>query len=205
MWIVTHWMSKESIHLFCIEFIGATLVCKTIQVSSVQLNKISSAYCIMLSLPHAKSLSAPIFPPSAPTLPSPHPPFPLAITRLLSSSMCYVCVFWLTPSLYFIQSPNPLPSDSCQSVPCIHVSVLLFVSLLCSLDSTCKWYHMVFVFLWLAYFISIINLRSILLLQKVRFPSFLWPTSVPLCKCTTAFLPTHPLLGTWAVSRSWRL
>ena len=45
-----------------IEFIGVTLVNKTIQVSSVQLNKLSSAHCTMGSLPKVNSLSISIYP-----------------------------------------------------------------------------------------------------------------------------------------------
>ena len=33
-----------------------------------------------------------------------------------------------------------------------------------------------------------------MLSQKVRFHSFLWPSSIPLCKCTTAFL-IHSSVG----------
>ena len=36
-------------------------------------------------------------------------------------------------------------------------------------------------------------------LQRVRVPSCLQPCRIPLCKCVTAFLPTHLLMGTWAV------
>ena len=61
----------------------------------------------------------------------------------------YTYVLWLIPSPSCLQS-CPLPSDSCQSVPCVHVSVsVLFVSSFCSLDSIYKWNHTVFVFLWL--------------------------------------------------------
>ena len=57
----------------------------------------------------------------------------------------YTYVLWLIPSPSFIQLP--LPADNCQSVSFIHASVSIwFVSLICSLDSTHKWDHMVFVF-----------------------------------------------------------
>ena len=36
-----------------------------------------------------------------------------------------------------------------------------------------------------------------MLSQKLRFPSFLQLSRIPLCKCTTAFLSTHLLMGTW--------
>ena len=41
---------------FLLELIGATLVHKTIQISSVQVNKISSAHCFMHPSPKAKFL-----------------------------------------------------------------------------------------------------------------------------------------------------
>ena len=47
---------------FEIEFIGVTLVHKAIQVSSVQVNKTSSAHCIVHPTPQAKSHSIPILP-----------------------------------------------------------------------------------------------------------------------------------------------
>ena len=51
--------------------------------------------------------------------------------------LLYVCCFYLIPSHSFIQSPFPLPSDSCQSVMGIHASVsVLSVSLFCSLESS---------------------------------------------------------------------
>ena len=46
-----------------IEYIWVALVHKTIQVSSVHLNKTSSAHCIVHPSPRVKSLSAPICPP----------------------------------------------------------------------------------------------------------------------------------------------
>ena len=71
------------------------------------------------------------------------PLYPAAVTTLLSMSMCPFS-FLLHPStLYAPLAVICSPSES--------VSVL-FVSLVCSLDSTCRWNHMVLVFLWLAYF-----------------------------------------------------
>ena len=49
-----------------------------------------------------------------------------------------VYAVWLLPSPSFIQCP--LPSNSCQYVPCFHSSLsILLVSLFCPLDSTYKW------------------------------------------------------------------
>ena len=62
-------------------------------------------------------------------------------------------VLWLIPSPSFIQSLHPLSGHCRSSVLCIHASgSILFISLLCSLDSTSKWHHVVFVSHGLAYF-----------------------------------------------------
>ena len=72
---------------------------------------------------------------------------------LRHSPHCCLCpwvmhiFFLLTPSPSFIQPPLSPPT----AVSLFHVSVSLF--LFCSLDSTYKWDHMVFVFHWLAYLI----------------------------------------------------
>ena len=85
------------------------------------------------------------------SLPIPNPPF-FFFWQSLHGCLyygLYTYVLWLIPSPSCLQS-CPLPSDSCQSVPCVHVSVsVLFVSSFCSLDSIYKWNHTVFVFLWL--------------------------------------------------------
>ena len=141
------------------EFIGVTLVHKTIQVSSVQLNKTSSAQCIMHPLLKVKFLSIPIYPPhSLPSSTSPYPPFPLAITVLLSvcvSYMCvcvcfiyvtcacvhiymYMCVYTYHKHAYtftfFYPTLSPLTAFRL-----FYASVsILFFKLFCSLDSTYK-------------------------------------------------------------------
>ena len=53
----------------------------------------------------------------------------------------------LTSPFPFFPPFNPrLPSGSCQSVPCFHASgSVLLIGLFCSLDSSYKWDHMVFV------------------------------------------------------------
>ena len=89
----------------------------------------------------------------------------LCITLNLPPSLCpsphcclspwavFICSLANPLTFFHPYSPSPLPADSCQSVPCIHASVsILFTSLFCSLDSTYKWDHMVFLFLQLAYF-----------------------------------------------------
>ena len=40
-----------------------------------------------------------------------------------------------------------------------------------------------------------------MLVQMVSLHSFLWPSNIPLCKCTTAFLSTYLLMGIWAASK----
>ena len=40
-----------------------------------------------------------------------------------------------------------------------------------------------------------------MLLEIAKFPSFLWPSRIPLCMYTTS-LSTHPLMDTWVVSIS---
>ena len=119
-----------------IEFIGLTLVHKTIQVSSVQLNKTSSVHCIVCPSPHAKSLSV-LFCPTQPTSTYP-PPFPLPITTLLSASVYCMGVFFFFANRSFIQSSTP---PALTAVSTFHVSMplsILFISLFYSLDSTYK-------------------------------------------------------------------
>ena len=75
------------------------------------------------------------------------------------------CDYFVTTNLCFLISspfhPTPLPSDNHQFSLCVFEFVsVLFVCLFCSLDSTCKWNHMVLVFLWLIS-LSIIPSRSI--------------------------------------------
>ena len=126
-----------------------TLVCKTTQGSRVQLNKTPlTLHCVPI-VPSKVSL-CPHFPHCA-HLCLPHPPLPLVIGTLLPVSMGYVYLFLDNPFTFFHPASFPLPSESCQSVVCVHASVsILFISFHCSLDSTQKWDRMAFVFLWLA-------------------------------------------------------
>ena len=59
----------------------------------------------------------------------------LAFTTLLSVSTGYAYMPVCSLATLF-QSPQPLPSEICSMYPCS--SPILFVSLFCSLDSTCK-------------------------------------------------------------------
>lgn len=131
-----------------------TSVNKTIQVSSAQLKKTSSAPTALCAHhPKGSLFPSPFIPllPTSTSLP-PSPllplPFPLAITTLLSVSLCYIYVcarvyiyiythiycFCVTFHLFFTQPPNPLPSDCCQSVLCI------WVCLNCTLETYFLWY-----------------------------------------------------------------
>ena len=94
---------------FLVNFIGVKLVYKTIQVSSIWLNKTSSAHCIVHPSAQVKYLSLPI---SLPVSTSTYLPFP-------SSSGCHhpvVCfyvlhtyVILLNPFTFVMQSPNLSP------------------------------------------------------------------------------------------------
>ena len=82
----------------------------------------------MCSPPQVTFPSITIYPPVLSSI-CPHPSFPLVITTLLSVSMrVFSSFFCLISSPFFTQSPNSLPSGSCQSVLCIYESVsILFV------------------------------------------------------------------------------
>ena len=65
-------------------------------------------------------------------------------------------------------------------------------------DSTYKWYHTIFVFLWLIS-LSIIFSRSSTLLQVAEFHSFLWLIFHCVCViCTTSYLFTY-LFFSWRI------
>ena len=51
--------------------------------------------------------------------------------------------------------------------------------------------------------LSIMFSRSIHAVAKGKISSFLWLSSIPLCKCPIVVSSTHLLMGTWAVSISW--
>ena len=62
-----------------------------------------------------------------------------------------LCLLVLSPFSLSTPSPPPLWQPPVLSLLSLSFSIL-FVYLYCSLDSTYKWNHMVFVFLWLTYF-----------------------------------------------------
>ena len=86
--------------------------------------------------------------------------FPLPFNPFMFSSLqhsphCCMCpwvLFLFAQSLHTLPAPSTFPPIlGCH--PALYESVsILLVSSVCSLDSICEWNHMVFVFLWLAYF-----------------------------------------------------
>ena len=146
--IITGQWQFHELHILFYWINGVTYVNKTTQVSSVQLSNTSAAHRIVCSLPEVNSPSATI-----------HLPFglfhllPPAFPSGNHFTVVCICFSPLNPFTFFTQPPTPFPPDYCQSVLCISESVsILFVGLFCFLDSTYKWNHVVFIFLWPAYF-----------------------------------------------------
>ena len=81
--------------------------------------------------------------------------------------------FLFVQSLHSLTSLLPNWLTSCSP----SMSLSIFSSSVCSLDSTYEWSHRVFVFLWLAFSLSIMFSRSIHMLQRVKFSSLLRPGS----------------------------
>ena len=80
-------------------------------------------------------------------------PFNTLILPPPQSPHCYPCP-WVLSSLYSIPlSPNLPPLAIAVILHSMYESVYVWlVRLICSLDSTYEWNHLVFVFLWLGYF-----------------------------------------------------
>ena len=79
---------------------------------------------------------------------------------------------------------HPTPSPSSLATKSLFSKSMSFFSVgsfICALDYRYKWYHMVFVFLFLNYFILYESLIPSMLLQMPLFFSFLWLSSIPLC------------------------
>ena len=126
-----------------IEFLGVTLV-KKLYRFQVYSSIIHHLYCVFTTPSHVSfHHHSPPF--THFYLPQSHSP--LVITIQLSVSMRVV--FFLNP---ITQSHNPSPLVAVSLFSTYESVSILFVSLFCSLDSTYEWNHMVFVFLWLAYF-----------------------------------------------------
>ena len=96
-------------------------------------------YCVFLT--QVKTLSITIYPPLSFST-CPHSPFPLVVTILLSASMRFFFLQFL--SLFHTAHSNFLLTDSYHSVLCICGSVyILCICLFCSLDphvSEIIWY-----------------------------------------------------------------
>ena len=108
---------------FILNLLGVILVHKTIQVSSIQLNK-TSVYCIVCPSLQTKFISVSNYPPFA-FFYLPPPPFPLDITILLSVSMWDMHIYFLLNPFTFIHPPFNPPSPL-TVVSLFYVSVFLF-------------------------------------------------------------------------------
>ena len=88
------------------------------------------------------------------------PPLPnLPTLSLWLSPLCFLCLWVMhirsltNPFTIFYPVPQPPPTPKAVSLFHVSMSVsILFISLFSSSDSKYKWDHMVFVFLWMAYF-----------------------------------------------------
>ena len=74
---------------------------------------------------------------------------PLIPAFPLQSPHCCPCPWVLFP---FYSTPPALPLSLAVILLSMSLSLFCLFSLVCSLDSTCEWNPMVFVFLWLSYF-----------------------------------------------------
>ena len=160
---------------------------------------ISTLCCILCLPPQVRPPSITVYPP-LPSSTSLHCPLPE------QSPHCCLCPWVIFLLFFFIaQSPHPWPLITV-SLLSIHESVIiLFLSSFYSLNS-----YISEIIWWLSFCDWIISPSVIspgpsMLSQRVRFPSFSWPSSIILCKCTRAFLSTHLLMDTWAASKSWLL
>ena len=88
-------------------------------------------------------------------------------------------MYMLIPSPFRLISLMPFSSGNHQNVFCIWKSCFCFDFLFCSLDSTYKWNHMVFVFLCLTFHLVIIPSRSIYAVVKGKIVClFLWSSDI---------------------------
>ena len=131
--------------------------------------------------------------------------FPVLYNTSLSFTLYPIGLYHLLAHLIRPLAPSlsPLVPTSLFSVS---VSLLLFITLtglFYFLDSTYKRYT-TFVFVWLIS-LSLIPLDPSMLLQVVRFHSFLWLSNIPLYRYTHLFYPfiyqwtlkLLPFLGYW--------
>ena len=116
-----------------------------------------------------------------------------------TTASLYLLIFFT----YFAQHCRPLPLV----ITIFFVSMSLFLfPFICSfgfLDSTCKWNHTVFVFIWLIS-LSITLSRSFCVVPHGKIAFFLWlsnvPLHIPILHLHYPFINRH-----WVASISWLL
>ena len=168
------------------------LVNKMKLVSGAQFHNMSSVHCIVCSPPQVKSSSITIYTP----MPS--------YTYPSSASGSHPTVVWMSFSLCFSFQLNhstspPGPRTFQPSIPTA-ISLLSISLSLCCLFLLFIRFH-----IWVKSYGNCLSITILfhlvsccpgpsMLLQWVRLPSTLWPSSIPLCKCTTAFF-VHSSIG----------
>ena len=179
-----------------IEFIGVTLSAKLYrcQVHNSTTHHLYTVLCVHhLQSSFFPSLFIPLYPPPLASTPIP-PGYHYTVVPVYEFSLIFF-FFSLNPSTTLQPAPHPSCLTSSSLLSIYAYVFILLVSSFCSLDSTYEWNHKELVFPWQAYFTEH-NAVQIHLLQNLRFPSYLWSSSIPLCKCTRPFLSTH-LLTNW--------
>ena len=128
---------------------------------------------------------------------------PLTLPCPVQSPHCCPCPWVLFPFGSILPPPNPNPPKL--SACSLYKSVSVFlVSSVCSLDSTCEWDHVVFVFLWLAYFTQHCVLQVHPCCHKGW--NFLLVYNRAVFHCVNVpQLFYYLLMDTWAASIAWRL
>ena len=101
----------------------------------------------------------------------------------------------------FLPDPFPFGQPPISSLYLLVLPYFVkFLLLYCCLESTWKWNHMVFIFLWLIS-LTIIPLRSICVVRNSKI-SFFFMVNIPL---TTSSLSIHLSIDTQVTSVSWLL
>ena len=131
--------------------------------------------------------------------------FPCALQWVLINHLLYNSEYTLFSQSQFFPPPNYFTycNYKIDFEICLFLFFLnkLFLSLL--LNSTYKWYHMMFVCLWLIS-LSMITSRSTHVAANGIISCFLWLSNIPLCICTTSL--SIPLsMDTCIASTSWLL
>ena len=122
-------------------------------------------------------------------------------------------IYFATENLYLLLSltyfsPPPHPPQPLATTCLFSVSLTVSVwlcSFICFylLESTYKWHHTVFVFVWFIS-LSIRSSRSFHVVANVKI-SFFFMANIPLLICTTSSLSIRLSMGTYVVSISWLL